>query len=1129
MFTRCTRRMAVSLIALALCAASASAQNLNPGVVLQSHVEAALKQGNDAAAIAETSRLLRQNPQAAAAILKRQAAADSTGRAARIAFEASRQIAWEAADAAVGRMTPQQRKGLISVEMAGSAGWNHQAPGKAYSGRDLDVQGRGSRESAAAFRDRMAEVTREWGLVAQTPSGDTSNPLKINPFAALPEGERVARTTGDLATGQLDTARQYADQRSNPEASKGEAAEAVKRYYYDTGAARVVQGASLSPREIAVSDVYELKQLAPPKVTPTQAFGVVANEQAQFHTFDKDGAKHLARAADALDVANPDAMTKAERETATLAKAMYQTHDQVAAINKLAEIDPTSSILRDYRAGIAPAVIFEREAEKGRALLERAAQETTSIKLQEFERMRTMSDAIVNQKRDLAAQGDPGARDWVREYDATKSGAAKGEMARNAREQWLEKSRQGLVEGLLALKPDLKDRLVDRFSKSDLLQNLNVVADAMTGRLRGVAEANEFVKSHVGPDGPVGRMLDRANGLLMAMAAAGVLKDVVKDVQAAYDRGGAMAAGVVLGGSVLTRGGIEFLTPLLLQSAALHAAEAAGLVTGATAAVAFAPLLVRDLTAMVTGAYGALWNSYLVNPALQRMMDPANPTSFFRMMSGENGAFTPDTLHADLQAFARARGLDPNDMNAVLAEALKDYLTGQRSGAMTGLPPELLKALLAADDQSKQYLELIARLAMNDKLTELGRVAADLDATAKKGNAVASGKSPQPAPQTLDDQEQEAKAEAEAAAAKAKALADAKKKKDKKKDAVPAVVVKAPAPKTPPSPPPPRTAQADSDGDSRWKDLAAEGEQAASAVKEARLSLTLGRASVAPGERMAVTARLEAPPDAPLGNRVQFSVSRGRLDQSNMTFSASGVALAIYTPPANFAGPVTVTARVAGLPSVSRTVTVEGTAGAGSDQSAGADPDRNASPSAPPPKAPTPAATRPPAQPAPPASPVPALPADSADDAQGVKLEVSLSVASGTMQIAPNAALTGTLTIRLAPKGTAEGGCTYESNGTTTYTISGTFDPNTRAFRGTFTSRGDLTTHLKCTTPELGDIPGTFDYSLLGGGRCNGTLRADGSFEWKSQEEFKATDTRNPRVTSNTLDLSENGTWRRVQ
>ena len=131
------------------------------------------------------------------------------------------------------------------------------------------------------------------------------------------------------------------------------------------------------------------------------------------------------------------------------------------------------------------------------------------------------------------------------------------------------------------------------------------------------------------------------------------------------------------------------------------------------------------------------------------------------------------------------------------------------------------------------------------------------------------------------------------------------------------------------------------------------------------------------------------------------------------------------------------------------------------------------------------------------------------------------------MQIAGDGAVAGTLTVELAPKG-SDGGCPYESTGRTTYTLKGAFDPATRAFQGGFTSRGDLTTLLTCTYQEV-SVPMTFDYALQGEGRFSGTLRADGSLDWKSQEQFKAADKRNPKVTTNQLSFSENGTWSRVQ
>lgn len=944
--TRFMRRITVTMLVLALALggwdgnASAQSASSDQAAALHARILAAIKGKDEAAAIAATARLIRQNPLAASEIIKDQGF-DPNGREARVAFEAARQIAWDAAEEAVGRMTPRQRAGLVSVEMAGSAGVNHRDEGKAYTGRDLDVQGRGNRESATAFRDHMAEVTKGWGLVAQSTDG-VVNPLKINPFAALPEGERVPVTTGDLSARQNAAARQYSEQRENPEASKGEAAAAVKEYVYRTGMAREVQGASLSQQEITVQDLHEQKGWAPPQVTKSQAFGIVANEQAQFATFDKDGAKHLGRAAEALQLANPQAMTSQDRETVDLASKMNKKRDQTQALRALLDEHaqnvatakaaglsepPKSSILRAYEAGLAEkrpegdvvAEIFYRETLRGRALLEKAAQETARVKLAEFEKMQGLPGEIVTLKRAEAGRGDPGAREWIRKYDATTDAAAKAGMAKGAREAWLEESRQGLVEGLLGLKPGLKERVVAAQSQSKLMEQLNLVAEVMAGRFPALAQANEYVKNHVGVDGPVGRTLDRANGLLMTLAAAGMLVDVGNDVKLAYDRGGSRAAGlalgaVVLGGSLIKRGGIEFLAPLLLQSAALHAAEGAGLITSAGAAAAFAPLLIRDLTAMVNKAYGSWWNAYLVTPALKRALDPADPKSFCNIMSLiTSSTFTPETLHADLQAFARARGLDPNKMNEVLIEALKDYLAHLRDGAMTGLQPELLKTLLALDDQSKQYLELITRLAMNDKLAELDRATADLTAKTKAANAAATpSQPPDPAGKSPEDLLKEAKADAAATAAKAK--------KNKKKADGEVAAATPPKVKPPPLPkktPAPGVDQRTAD---KFNTLKQEGLQAAAAkaqqdelLTQTRLILNLGSDSVAPGDKMGIGVRVETPEGTSLPtDRAQMSVSRGQLDDKSVLLK-NRQGIAIYTSPANYSGPVTVTVRFAGL------------------------------------------------------------------------------------------------------------------------------------------------------------------------------------------------------------------------
>lgn len=402
------------------------------------------------------------------------------------------------------------------------------------------------------------------------------------------------------------------------------------------------------------------------------------------------------------------------------------------------------------------------------------------------------------------------------------------------------------------------------------------------------------------------------------------------------------------------------------------------------------------------------------------------------------------------------------------------------------------------------------------------KAARDLDAADARAGAGTAAKAASPATPvpTPDDDLAQAKADADAIAAAAK------KKRDKRKgktEPPPPPDDRDPDPPVPPKVPT-QAPQA------KWEALKQQGQQAAAnqakqdaLTKEVRLQLS-GPSSVAPGGRISITVRVDASDELQLSDRVRVSVNHGQLDATQVQLSRSRVGLAIFTAPKDYAGPVTVTAQLAGS-SASARRTINVTA---ADQPGTATSDQTPIPTTPAPQ---------PLPNAPTSAPTPGnAGAPQTDPAEGGTLQLSFAVATGTFRIAPDFTLTGTLTVKLAPKATPQEFCTSESAGSTTYTLNGVFSPNTRAFHGSFTSRGDLTTRVNCTSPDEDTrtimsfiYPLKFDYALQGEGRFSGTLRADGSMDWESQEAFTAADKLRSTVMSDSLSLSERGTWQRVR
>jgi hypothetical protein len=223
---------------------------------------------------ATAGALMRQYPEASKSIIDR--LEDPHGPEARTAYEVRKQAAEEVMAETARRMQEHDatRGKLVSVEVGGTAG--KEGPGFTPKTADLDFQFRATDpESARVAAETARAIMTERGIPDQ---------WKINPFAAPPDSTPIPTRDSGLTRTQTQDYDRANRRLNNPEASVGDAMDAVRRDYYERGMAREIQPDGSLGRPIPVEQLYEKRGMPPPEVTPASAFGTAVNERANFST-----------------------------------------------------------------------------------------------------------------------------------------------------------------------------------------------------------------------------------------------------------------------------------------------------------------------------------------------------------------------------------------------------------------------------------------------------------------------------------------------------------------------------------------------------------------------------------------------------------------------------------------------------------------------------------------------------------------------------------------------------------------------------------------------------------------------------------------------------------------------------
>lgn len=703
----------------------------------QADLLGALERGDVEAA----DRLMRRDPGAAKALID--TLPDPHGQSARTAYEVRRRAADAVIEETVRRVQADEgmRGRLVSVEVGGTAGM--EGPGFTPKTADIDFQLRGvDADASRRAAEIAAEVARELGVPRQ---------FDVNPFPAVPDSTPLPAAGGEPGTRQL-TDRQRAEYQAaerrlnNPEASVGDATEAVRRDYYERGMAREVQPDGTLSRPMTVEQLYEKRGWPPPEVTPESAFGVSANERSKFGAIDKD-AKRVVRGAEALERAAPDVMTAAERQTVDLAREIYRTRDVEKAIANLPPAHPAREqyeLLRREGASAADAAkqVVDTETRAAQRLLDKAVETTLQTRLDAVDRTLQMSDRqVVDHWQARAKAGDPHARDWVARYTETPR-ASRAELVKATREAMAESGRVAVVEAFNKVDPLERMRIASqpRYAGNDLVRSAVLVADARDGTNPLLARAVEHLNTAMGKttralndalpaadtDLRARGALRAADGVVMALAASGLLYNVWAAADEAYRKGGASAALAAFTGGAAAAAkdlSIGLVIGVAVERTALlgeRVALALGLGVRGITRTLLAGLIVKDVIDLSRATATAGWRA-LQDPLVAGALDPASGSGFYAVMKTN-----PATLAADLQKFAVEHGLDPSDTEAVLRRMIEEYAKeSPRWGAnMAGMEDRLLDALRLAQQESEDLLTAVALTLLAD---HEARVAAELE------------------------------------------------------------------------------------------------------------------------------------------------------------------------------------------------------------------------------------------------------------------------------------------------------------------------------------------------------------------------------------------------------------------
>ena len=504
--------------------------------------------------------LMRQYPEASKSIIDR--LEDPHGKAARTAYDVRKQAAEEVMAETAKRMQQHEatRGKLVSVEIGGTAG--KEGPGFTPKTADLDFQFRATDpESARVAAETARAIMKERGVPDQ---------WKINPFAAAPDSTPIPTKDSGLTRTQTADYDRANRRLNNPEASIGDATDAVRRDYYERGMAREIHPDGSLGRPITVEQLYEKRGMPPPEVTPASAFGTAVNERANFSTVGTGaGAKRVTRAADALDLVDPDALTAAERQTVDFARKVYETRDPKKVLAELPPDHPVRQSYDELRRTLpggdqALEQLLALEDAKAQRVLDKAVEKTLQTKLDDVARTTKLTDAeLTRELRARADAGDVHARTAVGQIDAA-SRTERAELLKVARESLAESKRIMLVEEFCKMDVGQRTHLSTHpdFANQDLVKSATLLADIRSGfnevlsraveRFNtGLNRANAEIEKrkppreslpHYEPDIPGSGTLRAADNVMLALAVSGMLTDVYGKTMAAYRTGGNAAA-----------------------------------------------------------------------------------------------------------------------------------------------------------------------------------------------------------------------------------------------------------------------------------------------------------------------------------------------------------------------------------------------------------------------------------------------------------------------------------------------------------------------------------------------------------------------------------------------------------
>lgn len=670
---------------------------------------------------------------------------DPKSKAARTAYDVRKDMAERVMKETARKVAadPNLKGRLVSIELGGTAA--KEGVGFTPGTADLDFQLRGTDAEAS---QAAAEIARKVMADLGIPITEKGNLFKINPFAANMDEAPVVLDTEKmkgLNKNQADRIEQGKERHANPEASKGDAIDAVREDYYRRGVAYEVDPETgelrANPvtgelRTTPVDELYDKRGWPPPKVTEASAFGVVVNERELFGTLrSTSDAKRVVRAADAISLADSAALTPDERAAVELSRRIYETRDLEKSVKGLPKNHPArvvyeTAMKNRWPPDAALGEALRQQDDVVRKIFDKGMTRTLDAKLADIERTKAMTDtALLAEHNRRVLQGDQNAQTWLEQYRAAAA-EQKTDMLKAARENLMEQKRLGLLDSFRFMPAETRARLVNdpRFAGNALVTNASALAEVMNNAHDALVRARQALSSTLDqalppaakmtglepsaeyhPGYPGGGAIRAADRLLIAAALSGALDDIVTETMKAYDRGGNLAAAQMFVQRSAATGGnvaVGVFYQYLVESVAL-AAEARGLLWRGVTASTNAAMTIAALVEVSKVVGNVIWRS-AQDPFLRSQLDPTANVSFYQTMQAR-----PITLWADVQRYAqrnrvplKARGVNPDDTKAALREMIRDFArdSGAKAADTKGFEDRMFEALDAQATQSREFL-----------------------------------------------------------------------------------------------------------------------------------------------------------------------------------------------------------------------------------------------------------------------------------------------------------------------------------------------------------------------------------------------------------------------------------------